>query len=191
VVGHPGIGDGDSIAGRIGTLVHTAIQHNIDSAAVLQRFDRSLDPDLVQQALITAKIFRQDVFFARFRAADVSFEVPITHRIAGITITGRVDLLGPDFILDFKTGRRSREAEYLVQLWLYAEATNREEMSICYFDGERPTVRRRSDMIGMREEVDAVLKGIKNREFAALPDPEKCSWCRYKSICPESAAPVV
>ena len=48
--------------------------------------------------------------------------MPITYRINEITITGRIDMLGPDFILDFKTGRRSNEADYLIQLWLYAEA---------------------------------------------------------------------
>jgi ATP-dependent helicase/nuclease subunit A len=189
VLGHPGIGDGDSTAGRIGTLVHTAIQHNIESPHVLQRFDRSLDPELVQRAISIAEIYRKDGFFARYRAAVTSFEVPITHQIAGITITGRIDMLGPDFILDFKTGRRSNEAEYLIQLWLYAQATNRDEMVICYFDGERPTVRHRDDMPEMRGQVEGILNGIKNREFGAKPQAEKCGWCRYKSICPDSMAP--
>jgi ATP-dependent helicase/nuclease subunit A len=191
VIGHPGIGNGDSIPGRIGTLVHTAIQYNIDSVKVLQRYDRSIEPELVERALSLAKLYRSDGFYTRYRAVKAEFEVPITHRIAGITITGRVDMLGPDFILDFKTGRRSGEAEHLMQLWLYADATDRDEMVICYFDGERPTIRHKKEMPEMQGQVEAILSGIKSREFVAKPDAEKCIWCRYKSICPDSAAAIL
>ncbi len=189
VMGHPGIGDGDSTAGRIGTLVHTAIQHNIDSVQVLQRFDRSLEPDHVKRALRIAEVFRNDAYFSRYRAAETTFEFPITYKIDGMTITGRIDMLGPDFILDFKTGRRSAEAEYLMQLWIYAEATKRDELVICYFDGEKPTVRHSQEMPEMQAQVETIVSGIKNRNFGALPQVEKCGWCRYKSICADSLAP--
>ena len=185
VLGHPGLGDGDDIYARRGTLVHKAIQLDIKSAAVLQRHDRSLPPEAVEKALELAEVYRSDGYYARYRNAEAVFEEPVTLKLGDITIVGRIDMLGPDFILDFKTGQRKNETEYLLQLWLYGEAKQREELVICYFDGGKPTVRKRSEMQDARETIDAIITGIQNREFAPKPSEATCMHCRYRSLCPD------
>ncbi len=187
VMGHPGIGDGNDVYGRVGTLIHTAIQYGIDRADVLHRHDRSLPEDDVKTALMAAQYYRSSPLFARFRSSDAKFEQSIMLQLEGLTITGRIDLIGPDFIVDFKSRKRRREQDYLMQLWIYAEVEQREDLVICYLDGNKPTKVKKADMEWMRPEILNLAHQIRAGNFKASPEAAKCSFCRYRTICPDSA----
>ena len=114
----------------------------------LRSFDRSLDIDNLNRALTMANTFRNAPTFARYRSAEVVHEVPISRRIEGFTLTGRIDLLGPDFVLDFKTGRKDASDRYEIQLWLYGKVTERNDLALAYLHSAEVVTYRWEDMIG-------------------------------------------
>jgi len=47
------------------------------------------------------------------------WEVPVSLQLEGLTLAGYADLVGEDFVLDFKTDKAVVPEHYEVQLWAY------------------------------------------------------------------------
>ena len=184
IEGNPGVGSGSGAKARLGTLTHISIQYRIDNIMALQRFDPTLHEDYVKEALRLARVYRNDDSILQYREEGQS-EVPILYEYEGLTFTGRIDLLGPDFVLDMKTGS-SREADYRLQVWLYAKATGRPN-AVVYFFGQQPTdAFRPEDAPEIEARIKGIIGSIKRGEFTATPGIRVCDRCRYKRICPDA-----
>ncbi len=185
VLGNPGLGEGSGNRQREGTLVHLAIQFRVDSVESLHRFDPTLPADIVTEALRKARYYRQDAAIQECRMEGRS-EVPFIYHLEGSTLVGRIDLLGPDFVLDFKTGSTSDTAgRHKMQVWLYATAMNRERAIVYYFDNAAPHEFRTDNASDVEERVKGILTSIRAGEFTATAESKKCSRCRYLTICKE------
>jgi len=189
VEGHPGLSTGgSSIPIRRGNLVHFALQHDIQTARELGNFDRSLHPRFVHEALDLANRFRSDPVYAAFRGDGVEHEVPISLRLGRFDFSGRIDLLGAGFVVDFKTGRRDREPGYQLQLLLYALAAPREKYVLAYLS-EGDIARYSPEQLKTHlPRVEAILDGISAGDYQAKPSEKLCERCRYRKICPASMA---
>jgi ATP-dependent helicase/nuclease subunit A len=182
--GHPGVAMGTSISTRVGTLVHLAIEHAFTQEFELQSFDRGLNAAEVRRALHMADVWRTSPQYARYaKAPSALHEQPMTTEIGGVTLSGRIDLLGPDFVVDFKTGDDILEQSHLLQLWVYGQATGVEELAIAYLRRGELVVKRRGELAGMEAEVNRILEGITLMRFDPTPSIEACSHCPYRTLC--------
>lgn len=126
-------------------------------------------------------------------------------------VTGRIDALwihdGIVDARDYKTGAPPHsdhvrdDLRARVQAWLLAHRAARrglrlriryEYLTAEVDDDPQPFEPDTDDMAEIEEELRSVAAAIWNEaDFAGVADREVCAWCRYRSICPSSAAPAV
>jgi hypothetical protein len=122
-------------------------------------------------------------------------------------VTGRIDAVWVhDGLLDardYKTGRVEYDrvgddARARVQAWLLEPAAARRglRLRVSYeclaaegVDDPQPFEPDRDDLETIEDEVRTVAEAVwREQEFAGIGDLEVCRACRYRSICPDSAA---
>jgi ATP-dependent helicase/nuclease subunit A len=184
VDGHPGLSDGAGTAAMaIGSLAHRSLELDLDTGEKLKAYNESADPQLAAKALELANNFRQSQSFAEFRISDIRREVPISLTIGGLTVHGFADLVGPDFVLDFKTDSTTEPAHHLLQLWAYAKALNKPRAVIAYLRHDLTHTFSNDDLADAEAAADRVAAGISGGDFDASASRESCGRCSYTSIC--------
>ncbi|GAX39031.1 UvrD-helicase domain-containing protein [Nodularia sp. NIES-3585] len=183
IQGHPGIGSGIGTARRLGTLVHLALERNIRDVEKLEGFDVVLGRDSVAEALELAKRFDEVENFAPFRQANTQWEQPVTLSIGRLTLNGIVDLLGSDWVLDFKTDQEMTPQHHRFQLWAYAQATGRTTAHIAYLRHDRLHTFNAEDLQITAQEAEILVQRILAGDYSAVPSPVNCSFCAYADIC--------
>ncbi len=183
VQGHPGIGSGFGTARRVGTLVHLALERKIHDVEKLASFDVALGLESVMEALQLAKRFDEVENFAPFRQAKTQWEQPITLSIGRLTLNGIVDLLGSDWVLDFKTDQEFTPQHHRFQLWAYAQATGRTTAHIAYLRHNCLHTFNEEDLQTTAQEAEILVQQILAGDYSAVPSPANCSFCAYADIC--------
>ena len=104
---------------------------------------------------------------------------------------------------DYKTGRAwdhrlSDDVQARVQAWVLAPLAHaldlRLRISFEYLSAEvtmqpAPYEPEPEDLDGIEEELRATAAAMRaEKDFAGVADPDVCVYCRYRSICPDSAA---
>jgi ATP-dependent helicase/nuclease subunit A len=187
ILGHRGLGEGDGKAAKIGTLVHLAIQHDWRSIDDLVRAVPDLAEEDYEAAMGMAEAFRTNSVFAAFRSASSRFEAPIRLEIEGISLTGRIDLLGRDYIADFKTDTGKGKWRHRMQLWAYSESTGIRDTYVIHLRGESVEPIQPHDLKRAGATVNEAVSKIATNNFEATPEPERCKHCAYNTICPSKA----
>jgi hypothetical protein len=122
--------------------------------------------------------------------------------------TGRIDAVWVHSGLldarDYKTGRVecdrvADDPRARLQAWLLAPAAARRglQLRVSYeclaaetVDDPRPFEPDDDELDAIEEELRGVAEAIwRERDFAGVADADVCGTCRYRSICPDSAAP--
>lgn len=183
IQGHPGIGSGFGTARRVGTLVHLALERKICDVEKLAGFDVALGLESVAEALQLAKRFDQGENFAPFRQANTQWEQPITLSIGRLTLNGIVDLLGSDWVLDFKTDQEFTPQHHRFQLWAYAQAMGRTTAHIAYLRHDCLHTFNEEDLQTTAQEAEILVQRILAGDYSAVPSPVNCSFCTYADIC--------
>jgi ATP-dependent helicase/nuclease subunit A len=189
IQGHPGIGSGIGTARRLGTLVHLALERNIRDVEKLAGFDVVLERESVAEALALAKRFDEVENFARFHQAHTQWEQPVTLNIGQITFNGIVDLLGSDWVLDFKTDQEMNPQHHRFQIWAYAQATGRTTAHIAYLRHDHLHTFNPEDLQTTAEEAEILVQRILAGDYLAVPSPINCSFCAYADICEQRHHP--
>jgi hypothetical protein len=172
----------------LGTLVHLAIEHAWKEIGDLMRAAPDLTNADYEAALAMADAFRMNPAFAQFREPAARFEVPVRLDIAGISLTGRIDLLGTNQIADFKTDTGSGKWRHRMQLWAYSEATGVRNSYVIHLRSETVESIDQHDLKQAGATVHETMAKIAAHQYAATPDPIKCKRCSFSTICPQSAA---
>lgn len=183
IQGHPGIGSGFGTARRIGTLVHIALEHKIHDVQKLAGFDIELSQESVAEALHLAKRFDELQIFSTFHQAKTQWEQPVTLSIGGLTLNGIVDLLGSEWVLDFKTDQEMNPQHHRFQLWAYAQATGRTTAHIAYLRHDNLYTFSAEDLHTIGQEAEILVKRILAGDYFAVSSPVNCNFCVYAEIC--------
>jgi ATP-dependent helicase/nuclease subunit A len=183
IQGHPGIGSGIGTARRVGTLVHLALEHKIRDIEKLAGFDVGLGKDAVAEALELAQRFDQVENFAAFRQANTQWELPITLSIGRLTLNGIVDLLGSDWVLDFKTDQEMNPQHHRFQLWAYAQATGKTTAHLAYLRHNYLHTFNAEDLQTTTQAAEILVERILAGDYSAVPSSLNCSFCAYAEIC--------
>jgi ATP-dependent helicase/nuclease subunit A len=180
---HPGLLDGVGTAARIGTLTHLSIEKGITEPDRLAAQDPALPTESVLEALQLAETFRSSPVYAEIRTKLTSLEAPIWFRRGGLALSGRVDGVGADFVVDFKTDREVDPDRHALQLWAYAKALNQGEAYIAYLRHERLERFSTDQLETAGARAEAIIAGIRKGAFEGASSPERCGACTYASIC--------
>jgi len=183
VLGHPGLREGPATASSIGTLAHSALELGIDTLEEFREKWGDAPEDQIEAALELARAFRTEPAFADLQDVEIQEEVPFRFKIGRVTLYGTVDVVGPDFVLDYKTDSKVHPDEHRFQLWAYARALGKREALIAYL---RQKVLHRFD----REQLDQLdllatkmINDIADGVFVASPSEATCRFCSYGELC--------
>lgn len=183
IEGHPGMGSGVAARTRVGTLVHLALEHGIRDVDSLAAFDISLGQEFVEEAVALAQRFDEVPEFTCFWGAIVSREKVVTLKVGQLTLKGVVDLVGDDWVLDFKTDREMSPQHHRFQLWAYAHALERQKAHIAYLRHDRLHSFGAAELAAAGQEAQSLVRGIVNGDYDAMPSSANCGWCPYGEIC--------
>ena len=185
IEGHPGMGKGTATAQRIGTLVHVALERDIRDIESLVNYDVGLEQQYVEEAIALAKRFDQVPAFAPFRQAIRSREQRVMLNLGRLTFNGTVDLVGQDWVLDFKTDQEMTPQHHRFQLWAYAEATERSYAHIAYLRHDHLHTFSAADLAATSHEAQTLVQRILAEHYPTLPSHTNCRWCPYGEVCGE------
>jgi len=183
IQGHPGIVSSFGTARRIGTLVHIALERKIRDVQKLAGFDVELSQECVAEALHLAERFDEVESFSAFHQANTQWEQPVTLNIGGLTLNGIVDLLGSEWVLDFKTDQDINPQHHRFQLWAYAKATGKTTAHIAYLRHDHLHTFSMKDLQTTAQEAEILIKQILASDYFAVPSPANCNGCAYAEIC--------
>jgi ATP-dependent helicase/nuclease subunit A len=190
VDGHPGVGEGVSANARlVGTLTHTALELGIFSLDALRPFADGANDALLQQAVDLALAFRDGNSFRSFQLGEFRREVSIRYDLNGTILAGKADLVGDEFVLDFKTDSLDVPADHAVQLWVYAAALNKPKAYVAYLRQQKLHQYTEQEFADAETAAAAAIDGIAAAEFVSTPSEQACTRCPYCVICDERHMP--
>ena len=143
--------------------------------------------DLLAEAIGLAKHFNTDKAFAEVRGLTAAREKEMTLPHNDLTITGIVDLVGDDFVLDYKTDKDMDPAHHRFQLWAYAEALNKPRAYLAYLRHGALHVFEKDELAKIKTEAANLLEGISAGKYESKPSATKCGYCVYIAICDAGA----
>lgn len=186
--GHPGITEGPGGKMAFGKLVHLALEKGCRSAEELSRFAPYGLPDELDEAIRIAANFLSAECYADFRRKTNRPEVEISMPFAGILLKGRADLVGDDFVLDFKTGEGRDAAMYRFQLWAYAKYFEKPRAVIAFLNHCEAEIFEAAELKSIEAEAADLIGAISRGDYEPRPEVAKCRSCFYRQICNASAA---
>ena len=185
--GHPGLGEGLAYRMQIGTLVHKALEHNITQAQDLLSFAESdWSQEVFEQAIALAQRFFQLPIYQHFRYTAVAKEQQVSLQLGKLTFNGIIDLVGNDWVLDYKSDRAVQPADHRFQLWIYAQALKRPSAHIVYLRHNRIYSFTKNDLAAIAPEANNLSQQIYQGNYTATPTLEKCAFCPYLAFCDDA-----
>jgi ATP-dependent helicase/nuclease subunit A len=183
-VGHQGYRVGAGSSGtEIGRLVHWAIEHNTSDVKTLAAVNVGLNADAVQEALALAQVFRESDIYADYRSGATAWEHRVSLEVGGLRLNGAIDLLGSDFVLDFKTDAVMKPEHHRFQLWAYAEAANQSIAHIAYLRHDLVHSFDAQALTAIQVEAEDLVGAIQAGDFSPIASVETCGICPYSEIC--------
>jgi ATP-dependent helicase/nuclease subunit A len=188
VEGHPGLGEGEARRRTIGTLTHKALQFGIKDFDSLEHIAEDASPEYVHEALTLAEAFRGNEVFTRFQTERLEKEKGFSFEHRGVNLRGSADLVGQNFVLDYKTGEEQAPEAYRFQLWAYAKALDKPQAFVAFLRKPRLYEFSAAESEKVENAADVLIDNIAAGNFAADPSYDKCSKCVYSMICESSSA---
>lgn len=186
VDGHPGYTSGNGTANlgmELGKLTHKALELGIDQVETLAAFAPHLPLTAVEEALTLAQSFRHSPVYAAYRAGATHWEHPVSLTVGDLTLNGVVDLVGEDFVLDFKTDQAMHPEHHQFQLWAYSRATGKPRAYLAYLRHEYLYAFETEALQDFDKEANALVERLTQGDFTPKADHYNCGICPYTEIC--------
>jgi ATP-dependent helicase/nuclease subunit A len=185
--GHPGLGAGLASGMQLGTLVHKALEHNITQAQNLLPFaEGDWEEEVFAEAIALAQRFFQLPIYQHFRQTALTKEQQISLKIGKITFNGVIDLVGDNWILDYKSDRQIQPEDHRFQLWVYAQALQHPHAHIAYLRHDHIHSLNHDDLNAIAPEINLITQQIHAGNYTATPTLEKCAICPYIAFCDDA-----
>jgi len=186
VDGHPGYYSGDSkpnLGMELGKLTHKALELDINHVETLATYAPHLPPTVVEEALTLAQAFRNSLVYATHRAGATHWEHPVSLTVGDLTLNGVVDLVGEDYVLDFKTDQTMHPEHHQFQLWAYSRATGKPNAYLAYLRHDHLHAFDERTLEAMQHKADALVEGLMSGNFAPKATQHTCGICPYGEAC--------
>ncbi len=185
--GHPGLGEGLAYGMQTGTLMHKALEHNITRPQDLLPFaEGDWEQSVFNEAIALALKFFKLPAYQQLRNTAVAKEQQISFKLNQITFNGVIDLVGNDWVLDYKSDRLMQPQDHRFQLWVYAAALKYTKAHIAYLRHDQIYSFITRDFTEIAIEADILSQQIYQGNYAATPTMEKCAYCPYLAFCKDA-----
>ena len=185
--GHPGIGEGLAVGMQVGTLVHTALEHNLTQAQDLLPFaEGDWSVEVFDTAIALAQQFFQQPIYKRFRQTAIAKEQQISLELGKLRFNGVIDLVGDDWILDYKSDRTMQPEDHRFQLWAYAQAMTYSNAHIVYLRHNQIHSFTQTDLQAIAPQAYYLAEQIYAGNHTATPTMKKCAMCPYIAFCDDA-----
>ena len=185
--GHPGLGEGLAYGMQTGTLMHKALEHNITRPQDLLPFaEGDWEQSVFNEAIALALKFFKLPAYQQLRNTAVAKEQQISFKLNQITFNGVIDLVGNDWVLDYKSDRLMQPQDHRFQLWVYAAALKYTKAHIVYLRHDQIHSFTTRDFTEIAIEADILSQKIYQGNYAATPTMEKCAYCPYLAFCKDA-----
>ncbi|WP_019508847.1 exodeoxyribonuclease V subunit beta [Pleurocapsa sp. PCC 7319] len=185
--GHPGLGEGLAYGMQIGTLVHKALEHNLTQAQDLLPFaEGDWSAEVFTEAISLAQRFFHLPMYQHFRQTAVAKEQQISLKLGHITFNGVIDLVGNNWVLDYKSDRQVQPADHRFQLGVYAQALGHNNAHIAYLRHDYIHSFSRDELIAIAQETTILAQKIHAGDYTATPTMVKCAICPYIAFCDDA-----
>ncbi|PZV14914.1 MAG: hypothetical protein DCF21_12290 [Leptolyngbya sp.] len=186
VDGHPGYTSGNGVPNfgmEIGKLTHKALELGIDQAETLSAYAPHLPVSTVEEALTLAQHFHQVEVYAPHRAAATHSEQPISITVGGLILNGVIDLVGEDYVLDFKTDQTINPEHHQFQLWAYSRATGKPQAHLAYLRHHYLHTFDATALSKLESQASFLISGLLKGDFMPTPSEASCDICSYTGVC--------
>jgi ATP-dependent helicase/nuclease subunit A len=186
VDGHPGYTSGNGIPNlgmEIGKLTHKALELGIDQAETLATYAPHLPLTAVAEALTLAQTFHHSPIYAAYRAGATHWEHPVSLTLDGLTLNGVVDLVGEDFVLDFKTDQAMHPEHHQFQLWAYSRATSKPNAYLAYLRHDHLHAFDAGALQDFDHPANALVDRLMSGDFTPKAAHHNCGICPYEAVC--------
>jgi ATP-dependent helicase/nuclease subunit A len=181
--GHPGLGEEWPVAQRIGSLMHKAIARNIKEESSLARYDRSLPLEYVREALDLSRCFHEDQAFATCREQPKAWNQTFFIRHGGIMLQGVIDLVGTEFVVDYKSDWEMWAQHHRFKVWAYALAARKPIAHIAYIRHKQLHTIQGTELDSLGLEIEHLIGGIVKGDYQAKPSYDNCRHCSFAEVC--------
>lgn len=187
LLGNPGLPEGPGGKMAFGKLVHLALETECKTEEELSKFAPHALPDELSEAIRLANIFRTAACYAEFNRRSHLREVEMSMSFDGVLLKGRADLVGDDFVLDFKTGESRDASIYRFQIWAYARYFQKPKAAIAFLSHQTVETFDSDNLSEIENEARELISAVKSGRYIATPDAVKCQSCFYVRACPDAA----
>jgi ATP-dependent helicase/nuclease subunit A len=181
--GHPGLAAGPAIGRRIGILTHLSLELGISEVEKLCKYDPTLPLQHVEEALTLARCFREDDVFEPLRKNVEAREKRVTLNYGHLNLQGTVDLVGDNFIVDFKSEQEIDPAHHRFQLWAYAQATGKDVAHIAYLRHRQVRTFGAEELFAIGQEAKELFSKLEQADYRPKPSQRNCGYCSYADLC--------
>jgi ATP-dependent helicase/nuclease subunit A len=182
--GHPGLGEGLAYSMQTGTLVHKALEHNLTQVKDLLPFaEADWSQSVFDEAIALAIRFFKLPVYQHLRQTAVAKEQQISFKLDRLTFNGVIDLVGNDWVLDYKSDRTMEPKDHRFQLWVYAAALNHPNAHVVYLRHDKIHTFTKSHLEEIASEAHGLAQNIYQGNYIATPTMEKCAYCPYLAFC--------
>jgi ATP-dependent helicase/nuclease subunit A len=182
--GHPGLGEGLASGMQLGTLVHKALEHNLTKAQDLLPFaEGDWEQEIFTEAIALAQRFFHLPIYQHLRQTAIAKEQQVSLKIGKITFNGVIDLVGDNWVLDYKSDRQIQPEDHRFQLWVYAQALEHPNAHIAYLRHDHIHTFNNNDFQAIAPEINLIVQQIHAGNYTATPTMEKCAICPYIAFC--------
>ena len=185
-VGYQGGSSSDSTISdpmAIGTLTHKALELGINDVEALSKYAPDLSSESVQTAFELAQSFQMNSTYHAYRSDDFDWEKPISLTVSGLTLNGKVDLVGDDFVLDFKTDQAIHPEHHQFQLWAYSKAMGKSSAHLAYLRYNHLHSFEANDLAQIEEQAERLIKRLTSGKFVATASEQSCKICPFSECC--------
>ncbi len=187
--GHLGYQGGDSSTGAvpnamaIGTLTHKALELGITNAETLAKYAPDLPFENVQTAFNLAQSFQTDSAYQQYRSDSFDWEQSVSLIVGGLTLNGKIDLVGDDFVLDFKTDQTIHPEHHQFQLWAYSKATGKSSAHLAYLRHGHLHRFEADDLAQIEEQAEVLIERLMSGDFKSTASEQSCKICPFSECC--------
>ncbi|MEM9803668.1 MAG: UvrD-helicase domain-containing protein [Cyanobacteria bacterium P01_D01_bin.56] len=186
VDGHPGYQSGNGTFQHgleLGRLTHKALELNLYHPEALSKQAPHLPRSVVTEAIELAQRFHQAEVYSAQRQQRLQWEQPISLTVGRLTLNGIVDVVGDDFILDFKTDQIISPQHHRFQVWAYSQALNKPNAYLAYLRHDHLHHFEKGALTELEQLAEALVLKLMDGEFTATPAPSSCNICPYSEMC--------
>ena len=121
--------------------------------------------------------------YQRLRQTAIAKERQISFKLDRLTFNGVIDLVGNDWVLDYKSDRIMHPEDRRFPLWIYAAALQRPLAHIVYLRHDKIHTFTQNNLAEVATEIHSLSPKISQGDYTATPTTEKCAYCPYLAFC--------